>query len=354
MKNLQIVKQIIKNKKSLLLLLILIFFNGVYCSAFSFDPQSAAFSISAENKDLDTITDAQKINELLDSLEKNWSSHNIDKVLSHYDDNFINGDGIPLESVKKLTTELWEAYPDVKSKSQERSVRVFGEYATVDSTDIYEGTSAKIRQEVGTKGTLKAVSIGQLFLKKFGPTWKITSDKTIFEKVSIGYGEGSDLINQNKIKLSSPEQVAAGQPYTARLDFNLPDDIKPVSAISKEVLVYPQVSVEDKFRLITETGLERLLTANKINKNELLTATVGLTGGALKPKLLGLVFLTRRVNVIPVSSETSEVSIIKTPAKSALNKDIDQPDIYTDEQDKQKKERNNPKPSGSDIPEIEE
>ncbi|GEM_PF-1605929 len=320
---------------------------------FSFDPQSAAFSINAETKDMNTVTDAQKINELLEDLEKNWNLHNIDKILSFYDDSFINGDGIGLESVKKLTQELWEAYPDIMSQSRERSVRVFGEYATVDSTDIYEGASAKVRQEVGTKGALKAVSIGQLFFKKFGPAWKITSDKTFFEKVSIGYGIGTELIDQNKIKLTSPEQVAGGQQYTAKLDFNLPEDIKPVSAISKEVLVYPQVSVEDKFRLIAEEGLERLLPANKINKNELITATIGLTGGALKPKLLGLVFLTRRVNVIPVSRETSEVSIIKTPAKSALNKDVDQLDFYPNEKQKQL-QKDKDKSLDSDIPELEE
>ena len=320
--------------------------------ALCFDPQGAAFSINAETKDMDTITDVQKINELLENLEKDWNLHNIDKVLNHYEDSFINGDGIGLGSVKELTVDLWDAYPDIKNKSQERTVRVYGEYATVDSTDIYEGTSSKIRQEVGTKGLLKAVSIGQLFLKKFGPTWKITSDKTFFEKVSIGYGLGSEFIDQNKIKLSSPEQVAGGQQYTARLDFNLPEDVKPVSAISKEILVYPQIAVEDKFRLITDDGLERLLTANKINKNELLTATVGLTGGALKPKLLGLVFLTRRVNVVSVSDQTSEVSIIKTPAKSALNKDAENLDIYPNEQKLPHKDKE--KSKDNDIPGLDE
>lgn len=308
--------------------LIICFISIFPFAAFSFDSQSTAFSINAENKDIENISEVQNINAFLDSLESDWNNHNSTNLLKHYSDDFINGDGLSLEAVKDLTLELWDAYPDIKTKSQDRTVRVFGEYATVESTDIFEGRSSMIRQEVGANGVLKAVSVGQLFLKKFGPKWKITSDKTIFEKVSIGYALGSELIDQNKIKLIAPEQVAGGQQYTARIDFELPSDVKPVAAISKEVLLYPQVAAEDKFRLINEPKLERLIPSNKSGKNELVTATVGLTGGALKPKLLGLVFLTRRVNVIPVVDKLDDVSILSAPAKSVLNKSIGEIDFY--------------------------
>ena len=332
-------------KKRFILLVGLFLFVSISLPVFSIDPNTTIFSINAENKDIDSLTDVQKINELLDDLETNWNNHNISNVLKSYSDDFINGDGLNIEAVKSLTSELWEAYPDIKSKSQERNVRVYGEFATVESLDLYEGISSMIRQEVDSKGVLKAVSVGNSFLKKFGPKWKITSDKTLFEKVSIGYGLGSELLDQNKIRISAPEQVASGQQYTARLEFDLNEDIKPVAAISKEILIYPQNTAEDKFRLINEPFLEKLLSANKISKNELVTATIGLTGGALKPKLLGLVFLTRRVNVIPVSDQVSEVSIIKSPAKSVLNKKVDFLDIYVDEYKKEQKEKKEEKDS---------
>ena len=328
-------------KKIFLIILIACTFLPV----FSFDLQSTAFSINAENKDVNNITEVQKVNELLDTLENDWNSHNIDRLIKYYSDDFVNGDGLDINSIKNLTVELWEAYPDIKTKSQERTVRVFGEYATVESTDIFEGNSSMIREEVGANGVLKAVSVGQVFLKKFGSVWKVTSDKTIFERVNIGYALGSELIEQNKIRLTAPEQIAGGQQYTARLDFELPTDIKPVAAISKEVLVYPQIAAEDKFRLINEPKLERLIPSNRGGKNELVTATIGLTGGALKPKLLGLAFLTRRVNVIPVLDQLSEISIIKTPARSALNKSVGLLDFYQsgkmeEEIDKTKKDVN--------------
>lgn len=338
-------------------LIILITF--ISLPAFSFDSQSTSFSVNAENKDINNITEVQKINELLDNLENDWNLYKIDNLIKYYADDFVNGDGLNIGSVKNLTVELWEAYPDIKTKSQDRTIRVYGEYATVESTDIFEGNSSMIRQEVGANGVLKAVSVGQVFLKKFGPVWKITSDKTIFERVSIGYALGGELIDQNKIRLSAPEQVPGGQQYTVRLDFELPPDIKPVAAISKEVLVYPQIAAEDKFRLINEPKLERLIPANKNGKNELITATVGLTGGALKPKLLGLAFLTRRVNVIPVNELLSEAGITKSSARSALNKSVGLLDFYQSgtmesEIEKNKNDKEQKAPETNIAPETKE
>ena len=338
-------------------LIIIIFLIVANLPAISFDLQSASFSLNAQSQDINSLTETRKIEELLDDLENNWNLHDINKVVRHYADGFVNGDSLDLESVKKLTEELWEAYPDIKCVSKERIVRVNGEYATVENTDVYQGTSKTLRSEVGTKGILKAIASGNTFLKKFGPTWKITSDKTFIEKVSIAYGVGEELVDKNKIALSAPEQVASGQQYTAKLDLDLPQDIKAVAAISKELLVYPQVSSEDKFRLVDETKLERLLYANKISKNELLTTTVGLTGGPLKPKLLGLVFLSKRVNVVPVSPQVAEVSIIKEAAKSSLTKSSDLLDVYPDEKKSQNEAKNKnskDKTKSKDLLDLEE
>ena len=324
--------------------LILLLFTGLLCTneaAFSFDSQSTAFSVNSENKDINNITEVQRISELLDGIENNWNEHTFDRLLKDYSDDFVNGDGLNLESVQSLTKELWEAYPDIMTKSQERSIRVYGDYATAESVDVFHGTSLMAREEVGANGILKAVSVGEVFLKKFGPAWKITSDKTFFEKVSIGYALGNELIEQNKIKLTAPEQVSGGQQYTAKLDFDLPSDIKPVAAITKEILVYPQLAAEDKFRLLNEPKLERLIGANRTGRNELVTATIGLTGGAIKPKLLGLVFLTKRVNVIPVSDQVDELSIIKVPARTSLNKYIDNIDFYQSENKKENEIKEN-------------
>ena len=111
-----------KKSKSVLanvLLLYLVLFLLNIAPAYSLDPQSAAFSINAETKDINTLTDVQKINEMLDDLEKKWNEHDIKGIVKNYSDDFINGDGINLEAVKNLTSDLWEAYPDIMTKTQE-------------------------------------------------------------------------------------------------------------------------------------------------------------------------------------------------------------------------------------------
>lgn len=295
------------------ILIVILYVSPVY----SFDLQSAS-SLNVDAQEVNKLSEVQKIGKLLDDLERYWNEHNIDKTLSLYAGDFVNGDGLGLEAVKNLTADLWNAYPDIMTSSVERDIRIYGDYATVMSTDLYQGISKEIREEVGTKGTLVASTTGEVFLKKYGPGWKITSDKTLIEKVSIGYGLGEEVIKGNKIKLSAPEQIPSKTTYTAKLEFDLKADIKPVASISKELLIYPQAPSEDKFRLIDASNLERMFVANGISKNELITSTIGLTGGPLQPKLLGLIFLSQRVNVIPVSDQMDEISIIKESAKSAL------------------------------------
>ena len=323
----------------LIIVLSILFFLNC-SSSLAIDPQSAAFSLAAENKNINNITEVKKVEDLIQGLEKAWNNHDFKELTKYFSDDFVNGDGLKFEEVKNLTEDLWAGFPDIKTSSQERLTRVYGDYATVNSTDIYQGTTKTPRAEVDSKGILKAVSVGEVFLKKFGPSWKITSDKTLYEKVTIAFGIGNELVDQNKIRLSAPEQVISGKQYTARLEFDLPSDVKPVAAITKELLIYPQVQSDDKFRLVDKQELERLFSSNKLSKNELITATVGLTGGPLQPKLLGLLFLSRRVNIIPISSGVSEISIIKEPAKSALNQGIDLPDTNINDKEESIKQNN--------------
>ena len=65
-----------------------------------------------------------------------------------------------------------------------------------------------------------------------------------------------------------------------------------------------------------------------------------LPGGIKEKDESHLEFLTRRINVIPVSEVMSEVSIIKSPARSALTREVDFLDVYgsiqKEEQEKEK------------------
>src|SRR3989338_9352499 len=96
-------------------LLIIVFTSFVLSlQSFAFDPQSAAFSINAEKKDLNNIDEVRVINELLASVENDWNNHNLKGAFKYYTEDFVNGDGLSIESVHNLTKDLCEAYPDIK------------------------------------------------------------------------------------------------------------------------------------------------------------------------------------------------------------------------------------------------
>lgn len=238
----------------------------------------------------------------LQILERKWNEHDLDGVMRHYADDYINNDGLDKKSVSELTKDLWKNYPDAKSTSKMGKIRVEGRFATVDSHDTATGYTAKELPAVGGKGELSSISEGQLFLKKVGDEWKIIGDRIDYERVRVAFGMARNL----KATFTAPEQVKAGQEYSARLLVQVPPDLLAVGSITSEPLQYPQVTHTEVWRQIDEDSqtIERVIRANASNHNELLMATVGITGTgeSERMKLKGLTYITRRMNVVPLNS----------------------------------------------------
>ena len=266
--------------------------------------------------------DRQDVEKVLKGIETEWNAHNLELVMSYYSDDYLNNDGLDKKAVSALTQDFWKTYPDAKSKSETRQIRVEGPFATVESRDVATGTTAKEMPGIGTKGELTSVSEGQLYLKKAGASWRIIGDRIDYEKVRVAFG----VARQVTAAFSAPEQVKAGKQYTAKLELNLPSGLTAVGSITNTQLQYPQPQPEDSWRPMNEPAsdkplLERVLLANNKNRNELLMATIGVTNTA-RNSLMGIAFLTRRLNVIP-SMEEEPVKVVKEPSepstKSSLN-----------------------------------
>jgi ketosteroid isomerase-like protein len=257
--------------------------------------------------------DRQEIDKVLRSIETDWNAHNLDAVMNYYSDDYLNNDGLDKKAVSALTQDFWKTYPDAKSESATKQIRVEGTFATVESRDVATGTTAKEMPGIGTKGELRSVSEGQLYLKKQGSTWKIIGDRIDYEKVRVAFG----LARQVQAQFSAPEQIKAGKQYTAKLELGLPSGLTAVGSITNTQLQYPQPQPDDAWRPMNEPAsdkplLERVLTANTKNRNELLMATIGITNTA-RNSLMGIAFLTRRLNVIPTMAEDPEIKVVKQP-----------------------------------------
>src|SRR5262249_49375139 len=125
----------------------------------------------------------KEIEALLNSIEHEWNNHNLDGVMAAYADDYINNDGLDKKAVGALTQDFWKTYPDAKSSSSIKSIRIEGPFVTVESQDVANGSTAKEMPGIGGKGELSSVSEGQLYIKKVGPNWKIIGDRIDYERV---------------------------------------------------------------------------------------------------------------------------------------------------------------------------
>jgi hypothetical protein len=223
--------------------------------------------------------------------------------MAYYADDYLNNDGLDRKAVSALTSDFWKTYPDARSTSQTKEIRIEGPFATVISRDTAVGTTAKEMPVIGTKGELASVSEGQMYIKKLGGVWRIIGDRVDYESVRVSFGVAQQL----PASFAAPEQVKAGKQFTARLELKLPSGLQAVGSISSTPLQFPQTQPDELWRPMTEPAgdrplLERVMAANAKNRNELLMAAVGITNSA-RNSLMGIAFLTRRLNVVPNMEE---------------------------------------------------
>jgi len=262
-------------------------------------PANTEFSLEQDNKEREN--DRAEIDKILNSIEEQWNAHNLDAVMDFYADDYINNDGLDKKAVSALTQDFWKTYPDAKSFSKVKQIRIEGNFATIESRDMASGSTAKEMPGINSKGDLKSISEGQLYMKKVGSQWKIIGDRIDYEKVRVAFGMAKSL----NATFSAPEQVKSGRQYSAKLELNLPSNFTAVGSITSQPLEYPQPQPADAWRPVDGPVLERILPANTNNRNELLMATIGITNSA-RSSLMGIEFLTRRLNVVPNVEERGD------------------------------------------------
>jgi len=89
------------------------------------------------------------------------------------------------------------------------------------------------------------------------------------------------------------------------LELNLPSGLTAVGSITNQILEYPRPPPTEVWRPLDGPTLERVINANGNNRNELLMATIGITN-AQRNALMGIEFLTRRLNVVPTMEEVAD------------------------------------------------
>ncbi len=284
--------------------------------------EAPAFRVIGTSFDSEEV---KSITAVVDHLVVASNEHNLEGVLRHYSPDFISGDNLTLGQVRKLIEETWMVYPDIKYETKTLEVRVNGDWATVESLDKAMASVVGKGGIITESGTMKSNSRGMIYLRRIGNSWEITSDYTLYEKAVILYGEAQAL----NVELSVPDQVFAGESFTAKVDVALPPGMVAIASISKDPLVYPQLKPKDKFRSMSASShlLERVFDANSTNNNEIVTATIGLTrveNKADRPSVQfkGVATLVKRVNVVPLADGSALYNpeqLVKTSASGLID-----------------------------------
>ena len=221
-----------------------------------------------------------------------------------YSDDFINSDGFNKETYFKLIKDTWQSYPDISYSTVIKNINCSGNYATAEVTEKAVATSEEILSEDDiVTGELHSSADTIYYFKKSGSGWLISSEKILRETSSLTYGEA----RYTNIELSGPNQINAGEQYSALLTVDRPKNCVVVASLNQEKIVYPAQNAQDSFRKLSDDNtLERIFTSNKENVNEYVVASVALTRADASIYLSGLGFVMTRVNIIPENNSIKQ------------------------------------------------
>jgi len=272
--------------------------------------------------------EVQQILTLLADINKASNRHAMDDVMKYYSHNFVSGDNLPLSDVRAMIQDTWKTYPDIQYASQVLEIRVNGDWATVETQDNARAVAQSNENLMKAQGQLLSQSRGMVYLRRVSKSWEITSDYTLYERACVSFGEVDSL----QADVSAPDQVFSGEDYSANLHVALPQGAVAIASIAKDPLLFPQLKPNDKFRSLAQEGetasnLQRVFQANRQNRNEMITVTIGVTNitedESSRPQVnfKGIATLVKRVNVLPKPSPAldSVADVVKTSASGALD-----------------------------------
>ncbi|MBU6450812.1 MAG: hypothetical protein KGS72_03470, partial [Cyanobacteria bacterium REEB67] len=89
------------------------------------------YAIDPDDKEHEN--ERKEVEAVINTIESQWNAHDLKSYMANYSEDYINNDGLDKKAVQSLTEEFWKTYPDAHSASRIKSIRVEGNYATVES-----------------------------------------------------------------------------------------------------------------------------------------------------------------------------------------------------------------------------
>lgn len=256
------------------------------------------------HKKLET-TPQQQIQSIFVQYEKFINKKDMNNLLSLYDDTYQSADGNDKDSIKTIADEVWNNFPNIKTSVKILSINVDIDNATVITKETLSGAIDSNIQFIKGQGYLESEATTIYYLQRFSNEWRIISEFVVNEKTIMRYGVAKFI----PMQLDAPSIVAPDENYTAILQATLPNTYKALITIDNEHISQPNIKAPESFRGLKDSGIqERVLKSNSDDKNENAVASVGIVKTQIGKdniniKIIGLAFLSSRVNVIKHKQE---------------------------------------------------
>jgi hypothetical protein len=296
------------------------------------------------------------------------NTHQLAAYLKYYAPRYTSGDNLNLEQIKGFIEETWEQYPSIQYGATLLEIRMNGNWATVESLDATRAvqitspfarkttvksnvgggvgadalpsvlsttqaeTKAMLTQnklDIASPGMLETQARTLMFFHKVGENWLVESDRTLYETALLRFGD----VRNVGVTFSVPDQVFAGEGYTAQVQAALPPNTAALSTLNREAVVFPHPKPRDLYQPLSGSRprLERVFEANSMNRNEMVSISMGLLRAipqnqdTVSLDVVGLVTLVKRVNVIPKISkaEGSIESLLHPLVKTSADGKVD-------------------------------
>ncbi|MBR1425437.1 nuclear transport factor 2 family protein [bacterium] len=246
--------------------------------------------------------DVKDIKELFKVHNKFSNRHDIESLRNLYAENYVNNDGFDKNVYFKSVKETWDECSDLTYTVKISSIDIKGDFASVSVEETATGTILDVMGTESVAGEIHSKSNGLYYLSRVNGKWLISGEVALADESSLLYGDARFM----NIEIQSPNQVSAGENYTATVKIEADENTFIVGSIDQDPVTFPSGSPNSKLRALPQSQvLERILKANTNNLNEYAIASLAISKVRniseenYKVYMAGLACIMKRINVVP-------------------------------------------------------
>ncbi len=245
--------------------------------------------------------ETKKIKELFKVHNAFANKHDLSSLKTLYTDNYVDNDGFNKTVYFKSIEETWKECKNITYSTKILSIKMDGDYASVNVEETATGTIMDLLELEPIAGEIHSKSTGIYYLTKVNDKWMISGENSLTDESSLLYGDARFM----NIEIQAPNQVAAGDSYTATVKIDANENTFIIGSIDRDPVTFPSGSPNSKLRAIPQSQtLERIFKSNTDNLNEYTIASLAISkvnnaNSNTKIYMAGLACVMKRINVVP-------------------------------------------------------